>query len=718
MAEATKSNVDLKALIAREISLAEDGRSQASKKLTKALQYYQGEMKDVVAETGRSQAVSRDVADVMGWMLPGIIRVFSASDHMAIAEPVGREDEEQAAQATDSLNYTFWKENDGYRIIYNATWDSLIGANAIIKTYWDVITKYDISFHSGLDDQALAKLTDDDDVEVLQHTPTTVQVEDPAGGEPISMAVHEVKIRRKVTLGKTCLDVIPPEDYGKDTESRTCEEARFQYHRSRKSRSELVEMGFDRAIVDTLAKASDKETAEEIARNHQGENDDGDKSMEVVDLFECYVQVDRDGDGIAELWQVFYAGNSGGGVILSEEEWEDENPFDDIPCNPMPHRWEAQSIADETMDVQRIKTVLTRQSLDNIYATNNPQRFVTGDISNPEELFSPSFGGAVFGKIGSTVTPLTVPFVANHTQEALGYQDQVIERRTGVSRSTMALDPEALQNQTATAVQNSRDAAYSQIELVARNMAELGWKKVFRKMLRMEIKHQDKPRTIRLRGEAIDVNPRFWNADMDISINVGLGTGSRDRDFAMLQNVLGNQVMLSDRLAQGGFPDKALEMLPYVMTTLQKSAEAAGIKSPETFYPKVDQNMVDEGKQRLAEMAKEPDPKIKLEQEKLAMEVEKSKVDMQMDAQKNEQDIMLQREKMQGEMQIKMAQLQAEMQLKREQLAAELQLKRELSMQEMDIKREQGFYQADTNAEVGKYKADASSKVSMGGEPG
>src|SRR5207302_7117555 len=68
----------------------------------------------------------------------------------------------------------------------------------------------------------------------------------------------------------------------------------------------------------------------------------GDNSMDIVDLYECYVKVDIDGDGIAETCRVYYAGAKDGGAILDWEEWEDETPFDDIPCNPMPHRWEAQ----------------------------------------------------------------------------------------------------------------------------------------------------------------------------------------------------------------------------------------------------------------------------------------------------------------------------------------------------------------------------------------
>lgn len=719
---------ELKALVAREIALAKSDRSTASDKQTKALEYFQGEMKDIPPEVGRSKAVSRDLADTMGWMLPGIIRVFTASEHMAIAEPVGIEDEAWSEQATDGINHVFWKDNDGYRIVHSATWDSLIGGNGVVKTWFDETPEHSVSFHSGLGEDAFTELVSEEGVEVIAHTERTEMMVDPATGEQAEMPVHDLKIKRIKRYGCTKVLAIAPEDYGIDSAAKTCEDARFQYHRAQKTRSELIEMGFDRAIVESLGQSADNDTSEEIARDERVRTEDGDPSTEIVDLYECYIKVDIDGDGIAETVKVDYAGHKDGGEILDWAEWEDETPFDDIPCDPMPHRWEARSVADETMDVQQIKTVLLRQALDNVYATNNPQRFVTGKISNPDELFSPSFGGAIFGEVNATVTPLTVPFVANHAFDAINYQDQVIERRTGVSRQTMALDPDALQNQTATANQNAKDAAYSQIELIARNQAELGWKKVFRKILRLEIKHQDRPRTIRMRGKFVEIDPRHWNADMDISINVGLGTGSRDRDMQMLQTVLANQTGLSERLAMVD-PGKSLEMLPYIMTTLKESAEAAGIKSPEKFYPEVTPEDIAAGQALLKQKAAQPDPKIAMEQQKLQASIAEGQAKLQMDGQKAQQDamlseqkmqqdIILQREKMQGELMLKREQIAAEMELKREQLAAELVLKRELSMQEMEMKKEQGFYAADKNAEVGRYKADATSGVYVGGNPG
>ena len=172
MAERKKAMTEdeLKALVQHEIAMAEGSRALLLKETTRALEYFQGQMTDIKSEEGRSKAVSLDVADTIGWMLPGIIRVFTASQHMAIVEPVGAEDEEWAENATAGVNYDFWKENDGYRIIHSATWDSLLTGNGVIKTWYDETPQKSVSFHSGLSDEELAELISGDDVEVLEHT--------------------------------------------------------------------------------------------------------------------------------------------------------------------------------------------------------------------------------------------------------------------------------------------------------------------------------------------------------------------------------------------------------------------------------------------------------------------------------------------------------------------------------------------------------------------
>jgi hypothetical protein len=118
------------------------------------------------------------------------------------------------------------------------------------------------------------------------------------------------------------------------------------------------------------------------------------KSGDKIDLYECYVRLDQDGDGEAELLQVWYAGNAGSGLVLSSDEWEDDVPFTDIPCYPIPHQWQAESLFDRTADIQRVKTTLLRQLLDNAYAVGLPMQEVEeGSVLKPDILVNKKFGG-------------------------------------------------------------------------------------------------------------------------------------------------------------------------------------------------------------------------------------------------------------------------------------------------------------------------------------
>lgn len=679
---------EIKGLLVREIRSArsnDDSELAASRR--EALEYFNGVMKDVPAEVGRSSVVSRDLADTVGWMLPSIMRVFCASDRMVVAEPVGEEDDDMADNATDGLNYVFWKDNPGYRILRDATWDALVLKNAILKVYHDDTPKYATTFHSGLTDDDLALIEADEDAEITHQTTTTEMqvVLDPATGRPVEMPVnvHEVKVKRLKSRGRRVIECIPPEDYLQDSAAITTEAARFKAHRSEKTRSELIEMGFDRKTVESLGTAKEDEADEQARDDHyEDDKDAAEKSMQLIELYECYLKVDCDDDGIAETIRAYYAGNKDGGNLLDWEVWEDEGPFFDIPCDPVPHRWDAKSIADETMDMQRVKTVLWRQGLDNTYATNNPQRFVKGKLLNPDELFSPSFGGAVFGDANSSVENLAVPFVANHAYEALTYADEVIQRRTGVGRQSMALDPDALQNQTATANQNNKDAAYSQVELVARDMAELGWKPFFRALLQLEIRHQDKPRQVRMGKKSVTIDPRSWNADMDITINVGLGTGSRDRDMMMLQQVLGSQLSLADRFMATGATEQAIDMLPKVINTMTKIAESAGLRNPDAFYPEDTDAIVAELK-KLAAQPK-PNPVVEAERAKLEAKIEetriqseaavvKEKAQLEADALTNEQTQAFERYKLDREYAFKEKELRQQRDLELMKLGAQQQ---------------------------------------------
>jgi hypothetical protein len=718
----------LKALLSQEIHSSQTyDDTELSQKRAKALEYYRGTMSDTPAMTGRSSVVSMDVADTIGWMLPGIIRVFTASDRMAIYEPEKPQDEKFAKQATDYVNYVFMKDNPGYRILWDATHDSLLLGNGVVKHWWDDKEECEYTEHSGLTEEQIAILQSDQDVEIVaqkEGEPQIVMVPAPTGQMmEMPLPTFDVKVKRVIRSGRLKVECIEPEDFLLDREATCIEHARFCAHRQDVTRSDLIEMGFDRELVENLpVDRFSNLQQEKISRDEASSlffNNVGDESMLTVELFECYVKADVDGDGIAETVRAYYAGAGATGELLDWEVWDDDLPFSDIPCEPVPHRWDARSVADDTQDIQRVKTVLERGLLDNTYWNNNPMTAAEeGSVINPDVLRSPRFGATVYYKKGSLPpAPLPIPYVGDKLLLALQHFDQVREMRTGVSRSTMALDPEALQNQTATAANNQKDAAYSQVELIARNQAELGWRRVFRQILKLIVKHQDRPRTIRLRDTWVEMDPRAWNANMDATINIGLGTGSRDRDMAMLNQILNVQMAMTDRLAQGGFAAQALEMVPKINMTAIKLAESAGIKNPDQFYLDIKPELLEQMKQ---EAANRPDPEMQKEQVKAQTQLQLGQQQAQLDAQADQRKAQIEAVQMQADIEAQNQKTQAEMiqaQQKFEfdkQLAImEFEMQRELKMAELQIKRELAQQQMAQQAEQHRQQMEAGVFKSM-----
>lgn len=622
--KARKTAAHIKAIIGHEIRVAENyDSSELTERRARNIQYSLGRMGDLRPTPNRSRIVSKDVKDVIGWMLPGIVRTFTASGEIVEFTPETQKDEQFAKQASTYIHNEFWKENAGYRILYNATHDSLLQADAIVKQWWDDTPIKSTSVMHGLTELQLAAIVQDDTIEIL----TQDERKDDETGE----TVFDIKIEREKYSGRLRYDVIRPERYLQDKDQGDDDtEWRFKAHWDEKSRSQLIEMGFDRKQVEALPMDGADITTEEAIERQEDRlldlNDTIEESTQLIELYECYLKVDVDDDGVSETVRAWYAGKHGNGELLDWEVWDDEDPFTKIPCLPVPHRWDSESIADDTADIQRAKSVIMRQMLDNFYAVNNPQREVEeGSVLNRDALVNPKFGEPIYKKKGSaTIQPHVVPFVADKSLLALDAMDKVIEKRTGISRQTMALDPDALQNQTATAVQKATDSAYSKIEMIARNMAELGWKQVFRKSLRLIVKNQDFVKQMRLsNGEWETVDPRPWNANMDVEVNIGLGTGSRDRDMAMLNNVLNDQQMLATAFASNGFMPGAIMMLDKIRDTMVKKGEAAGLKNADDYYPP----FTEEQKQALIEMSMQPKPSPEIEKLKAEMEIKQKEAE-------------------------------------------------------------------------------------------
>jgi hypothetical protein len=178
------------------------------------------------------------------------------------------------------------------------------------------------------------------------------------------------------------------------------------------------------------------------------------------------------------------------------------------------------------------------------------------------------------------------------------------------------------------------------------------------------IQHQDKPKTVRLRGEWVEYRPDSWNASMDCVVNTGLGGGTRERDMAMLQIVLGLQREIMTTIGA----DNPLVKPHQLYATLEKITEAAGFPSADPFFTSPDPAEV----QRAMQRSQQGDGAAQIEAQKFQM-------DAQLQAQKQQADIQLAREKMQAEMQIAREKAAAERELALEKMRAEIAFGRTVS---------------------------------------
>ena len=264
--------------------------------------------------------------------------------------------------------------------------------------------------------------------------------------------------------------------------------------------------------------------------------------MRKVIVSEVYMKIDADGTGVPVMHKILLGGS--GDELLDVEPWGDL-PFALFQHDPEPHTWVGNSLADILFSEQDAATAMLRGVLDNVALTNNPRTEIVEGMVNIDDFLNNEIGGVVRTKAGGSVQPLTVPFVAGQTLSAVEYFDNQIDHKTGVSSASSGLDPNALKNTTATAVNATVQGAASQIEVMARNLAEGGVSQLFKLMMKLTIENCDKTEMMAIGGsEYMPVDPRSWNKEMDVTVNVGLGTGREGERLAALQQALDMQVQI------------------------------------------------------------------------------------------------------------------------------------------------------------------------------
>ena len=593
------TNEQLRAIINSEInnSIGFMGSNLTSQR-KKSMEYYMGEKLGTEID-GRSQVVSTDVADTIETILPNLLRIFTASDQVVKCEPVKSEDVPLAEQATNYINYIFNKDNPGFSILYTWFKDALLEKNGIVKVYWDDSSSVEQETYENLNDQEYQLLLDDENVEIVEEESFVDEkmkaamdlllVEATAQGklvadEPVPM-LHNCVIKRTSKGGKVKIENVPPEEFLIQRTAKSIETANFVAHRVSKTRSDLIEMGFDREVVENLPTTNNiilnNERLTRYSDIDQSPFDNApDNSTAEIEIYECYVRCDMDGDGVAELRKVIVAGESGYEIL--ENMPCDNIPFCSLTPIPMPHRFYGRSVAELVEDVQLVKSTVMRQLLDNMYLTNNNRVAIMDGMVNLDDLLTSRPGGVVRTKQppSQVMLPMQSQTISQQAFPLLEYLDTVRETRTGITRYNQGLDADSL-NKTATGVNAIMTQSQMRMELIARVFAETGIKDLFRRIFELTCKYQDKERIVELNNQFIPVKPTEWRNRFNISITVGLGSGSKEQQIMMLNNILERQLQAFQLQGNREYP---MVSLKNIYNSLAKIIENAGLKNVENYF--------------------------------------------------------------------------------------------------------------------------------------
>jgi hypothetical protein len=731
----------IKALVDSELSQCFGGvqSGRLSEERRRAMYYYYGIAKDDLAPPdidGRSSFVDTTVRNQIEWMVPQLMKTFCSAESVVEFTPTKEGDDEKAKQATDYINYLFYKKNDGYQQLQTAIRDALLQKAGILKIWWDNRVEESREEYKGMSDIDLAQMADDDEIEPIEQTSyideedaqdrakaleeltgQLAQVQQVVASEPQQMGqpspqvqqamqaaqqiamqieqinqtppkmLYDVSYKRTKKAGKLCIEAVPPEEFLISRKAKKISDGFMKGHRVRRTISDLKAMGYEN--VDNIS-SDDMEGAygtEFTERNDFDDdmstlvdnNDSIDPSMRLVWLTEMYMQVDYNGDGIAEWRKIVKAGDQ-----LLENVECDGPPFAALIPITLPHRFFGLSIADLGIEPQRLQTQLIRSMLDNQFLQVNGRYFAVEGQVNLDDLLTSRPGGVVRIKNQGAVGRLDQ--AQGDTQGAmqmLEWMQDFTENSTGWTRRSQGTGPSAMQAQTATGMNIITNRDDMRLDLIARNFAEGGITDMFRLMLKLVCQYQDREEIVNISGQFVQINPREWKNQFLLNVNVGLGTNNKEQQAQHLMGLL--QIQREALQIGVATPEN-------IYNSAKLYAEALGQKSADKFFS---------DPSKAPPKPPEPNPEmIKLQGQ---MQLEDKK--LQADVQKHQAEQVIREKELQQQAEARMQELQMEAQKQSQQA--------QLDMQERQHKAELDAVLKDKELALKQYEIDENNRVKI-----
>lgn len=561
-------------------SYGSDSDGELSNERALAVDHYLGKNVEP-APDGRSQVVDRSVYETIQWIKPSLARIFANGDDVVELPPVGPEDEAGAKQEAQYLNHIALQKNNWFQVFDTAATDALLTKAGYLYAYKEEKRQVEIEKYEKQTMEGLAMILEDDP-EIIEFNeyedPDAAPMSDPMTGMPMPPSMlYDVEIRRTKSDTTYCIECLPPErcKIAESTKTIQLTNASYFEYYDFPTISDLRKDGYE--IEDDITDGEGVDTEEDSARDRysEGFGDEetpDDPSMRRVKCRWIWIRHDYDEDGIAELQYVVRIGQK----ILHREE-VNRIPVAVLCPDPLPHRHVGLCPADVVIDIQRIKTAILRQGLDNLSLSNNPRTYVNPSLINLDDVLVSRPGGVIRGKgvFGQDIAPIAVPFVFPQAMEGLEYMDQVKENRTGTNRYFTGIDQNAM-NKTATGIQQLSTMAAQRVEQVARNFAN-GIEALFSILHELVLRGGHKADSVKLSGQWITVDPSTWRSRTDFRISVGYAAGNKDAMVSRLMMI----AQMQEKAAMGGLPIVSPENM---YETAMELTKASDFSAPQRFW--------------------------------------------------------------------------------------------------------------------------------------
>ena len=542
-----------------------------------------------------------------------------------------------AHDASMLVNHCIFKQNDGWNILEQWMKSALLWKNGLLR--WDFVEDHEYEYieFESIDQMQLDQILADDSIEIigeLQYENEAVDVDPLAmmeGGQPnMQLSYVDVRLRKKVNKSRVKIETIPPENFRISRDASCVETADFVGVQTTMTRSEIRKMWPDVAEDiedDEWNDMSDDDvfgvtgysqdvaarkiiTGQNYTQGHYGRDEALEASRE-VQLIECWVRVDRDGDGIAELKHVIMAGKR-----ILEENDVSMVPIAVLSPINIPHEFYGLSIADFTRSSTLASTAILRGFVENTYLTNYSPKLADPNVVDfsalqnmkPKQII-PTNGNpaaAVQAMVPETISTGTVPLL-EHLQ-------MIKEQATGMSKAAQGLNDTLYvsgnSEQKLAAVQS---ASQKRIQHIARRFAETGFRRLCMGLYKTMRKCMNEEVSCQIGYDFVDVNPAELPYDLNCEIFVDIGENSNLNKIQKLKS-LGQEIIPGLKQNGAGSVIKP-EAVAVIATQL---LEAMGLDSNDYLHDYTTPEFKEEAQKAVEEQGKKQQAQAELEQRKQA----------------------------------------------------------------------------------------------------